>query len=91
MLPNRKMQEFGDDSRAILRVSWKGNNRGHVINIENKNGKILFVDPQIAGELRQRDFLGIIKPTKVYLTRTDNLRISERAKKSIDQKKRYTG
>ena len=79
-----KMKEYGNGSRAVLGVQWK-NGGGHVLNVENKNGKTLFVDAQVGGKYTAKDLFKAIKPSEVRLVRTDNLKFSDRAKKSIEQ------
>lgn len=78
-----KMKEYGNGSRAVLQVVWKGGRSGHVINVEYRNGRILLFDPQIGKRYNASEFMAAVKPDKTQLIRVDNLKISDRAKKSV--------
>lgn len=78
-----KMKEYGNGARAIVRVQWK-NGGGHVFNVERQNGKTHYVDAQIGARYKPSEVLGMAKPSSVALVRTDNLKFSDRAKKSIE-------
>lgn len=82
-----KMQQYGEGSRAILQISWKGTHSGHVINIEYRHGRILMFDPQIGKRYNPQEFFREVKSGTSQVVRTDNLRISERAKKSVTKDK----
>ncbi len=79
-----KMKEYGNGARAVVGVQWK-NGGGHVFNIERQNGKTHYVDSQIGARYKPSEVLGMAKPNSVRLVRTDNLKFSDRAKKSIEQ------
>ena len=74
-----KMKEFGSGSRGIVKIP------GHVFNVENVGGKVRYVDTQTNTIYNSNNvFSRLGKNAKsVQLVRTDNLRISERAKKSV--------
>ena len=74
-------------NRAILQISWKGTHSGHVINIEYRHGRILMFDPQIGKRYNPQEFFREVKSGTSQVVRTDNLRISERAKKSVTKDK----
>lgn len=81
-----KMAEYGNGSRAVLQVMWR-NGGAHVFNLERQNGKTLYIDAQrnkryTAAEIQKR-----AKPGSVNIVRTDNLRISDRAKDSVTSRK----
>lgn len=78
-----KMKDYGDGSRAVVGVQWKGNG-GHVFNVERKGGKTYYLDAQIGAKYKPSEVLSRIKPNRVRLVRTDNLQFSDRAKKSIE-------
>jgi len=78
-----KMQEYGNGSRAVLGVQWK-NGGGHVLNVERKNGKTQYVDAQVGGKYTAKELFSKIKPGSATLVRTDNLKFSDRAKKSVE-------
>lgn len=74
-----QMAEWGDDSRAIVRVVWHGRRDGHVFIATQQEGKTLFIDPQSARSDCSTYFAsGMIKPTKTELVRIDNLDFTDR-------------
>lgn len=77
------MKSFGNGSRAIIQVQWVGGG-GHVFNIERRYGRTYWVDAQVGMRYNPNDVLRVVKTDKVNLVRTDNLRFSERAKKSVE-------
>lgn len=80
----KKMSEYGDGSRAIVKIQWK-NGDGHVFNVERKNGKTHYVDPQIGAKYNPSQLFGEVKPQSTRIVRTDNLKFSDRMKKSVEQ------
>lgn len=79
-----KMKEWGSGSRAVVRVTWNGKNGyGHVFNVENHNGKMYYIDSQIGKRVSINNYMSFARPKELRLIRTDNLRISNRAKKSV--------
>lgn len=96
----KKMKEYGNGSRAVVEFIRSGGG-GHVVNVENKNGKVVFVEAQTklssySGNGRTYSRSGIeaqmsSKPKHVALTRTDNLQVSHRAKEFVDQKSHISG
>lgn len=79
-----KMKEYGNGSRAIMQVQWKDGG-GHVLNVEYKNGKVHYNDAQIGAKYKPSELYKAIKTGSTQLTRTDNLKLSDRAKKSVEQ------
>lgn len=78
-----QMSSWGDGSRAIVRVGWKNSNTGHVFNVENHSGKMYYVDAQTGSRVNINQYMSLANTSTVRLVRTDNLRISERAKNSV--------
>ena len=78
-----KMQGYGNGSRAVVGVVWKDGG-GHVFNVEQKGGKTQYVDAQIGARYKPSELFKVVKPDSVRLVRTDNLKFSDRAKKSIE-------
>ena len=78
----RRMRSYGDGSRAVVQVFYKSGG-GHVFNVENQGGRVVYVEAQ-TGRMREaaRTF-GSVRTNQVNLVRTDNLRISERAKNFV--------
>ena len=74
-----QMKSFGNGSRGVVRIP------GHVFNVENVGGKIRYVDAQTNTIYNSNNVFSRLgkKAVNVQLIRTDNLRISERAKKSV--------
>lgn len=66
------MNQWGDGSRGIVRVVWKGGRSGHVFNIENVGGKIIAYDGQ-TGKVRDlKQTLGNSIRNLTSMVRTDN-------------------
>lgn len=78
-----KMNSYGSGSRAVVRVQWQGSNKGHVFSVENSGGRIRYVDAQTGKPVNIKNYLSASKPSRTQLVRVDNLRVSERAKKSV--------
>ena len=82
----KQMSNYGENSRAIMQLRWMQNGRevgGHVINIERRNGKTHYIDAQSGERYNPKSLFANINPKNIQLTRTDNLALSERAKKAI--------
>ena len=73
------MKQYGNGSRGIVKIP------GHVFNVENVGGKIRYVDAQTNTIYNSNNVFSRLgkKASNVELLRTDNLRVSERAKKSV--------
>ena len=80
------MSSYGDGARAIIGVQWKKGG-GHVINVERQNGKTYYVDAQVGKRYNPTEVLSKAKPSSVTIVRTDNLKFTERAKKTLLQQK----
>lgn len=81
-----KMAEYGNGSRAVLQVKWH-NGGGHVFNLERQNGKTLYIDAQRNKRYTAAEIQKGVRPGSVNIIRTDNLRISDRAKDSVTSRK----
>lgn len=64
------MRSYGDSSRAIVKVDWLMQRRGHLFMAENRKGVIYFVDPQ-TGSLDVAWYFSCINPHSVVVMRTD--------------------
>ncbi|MGN0363685.1 MAG: toxin glutamine deamidase domain-containing protein [Bilifractor sp.] len=76
-----KMREYGDGSRAVISITYKGGRLGHVFNVENVRGATYYIDAQSGQRYNtpsMRNLLGITQTTQTTITRTDNLRPSGR-------------
>lgn len=78
-----KMNKYGNGSRAVVSITYKGQRIGHVFNIENRKGTIMAVDAQSGERIRLRQFLKITENSRTTIVRTDNLRVSDRAKNMV--------
>lgn len=70
-----QMRQYGDGSRAVVRVGWKGRNFGHVFIAEQENGRTRFIDPQ-SGSEDVTWYFGNISPSKSYMFRVDDKKFS---------------
>lgn len=98
-----QMQEWGEGSRAILRIHWAGTNSGHVINVERRNGKTYYYDAQVAHGKAERsigaqhtderllkDYISHAQLNRTQLLRTDNARVTDEMRKMVrPSRKRY--
>lgn len=82
-----QMEEWGDGSRAIVRVRWKEDDSGHVFIAEQVDGNTRFIDPQ-SGEKDVTYYFdsGSIKPSRTRLLRTDKEDITELIDKAVKNK-----
>ena len=81
---DNQMKKYGDGSRGVVQIFYK-NGGGHVFNVERKNGKTHYIEAQ-AGEVKNfGKTLQNVKTGKVALVRTDNLKLSDRAKNFVTQ------
>lgn len=85
---SKKMSGYGEGSRAIIEVQWKGANYGHVFNCEQRNGKVIFRDAQTGHSYKPENVFKKVKPGSVKITRVDNLDFSDQAAKAVT-KDRY--
>lgn len=83
---NSAMRKYGDGSRAILQIRWKGGD-GHVLNVEYRNGRVYLNDAQAGGRYNAQELFSRVLTADTQLVRTDNLKLSERAKKSVTKDK----
>lgn len=81
---NGKMKEWGNGSRAVVGVDWKGGG-GHVFNVERQSGRSYFVDAQSGEIYDPKQVFAQVNPQSVRLVRTDNLRFSNRAMRAVEQ------
>ena len=79
----KTMQSYGDGARAVVSFAWAKGHFGHVINVENIKGKIHYFESQVGGEYNPNRVLSGVRHGSVKIMRTDSLRISDRAKKSV--------
>ena len=82
------MHKYGPGARGVVHVSSADLKNGHVFNVENVNGRVQFLEAQTGSRYNRselRSFLGHTPGIQTTLTRTDNLRISDRAREFVRQ------
>lgn len=89
---SKEMKSYGAGARAVVSINYKGRGHGgHVFNVENVGGNIQYVDAQTGQRYNRasmRNLFNITRTQDTTLTRTDNLKISERSKEFVWQKDR---
>ena len=78
------MNKWGSGSRAVVQVFWRGGG-GHVFNVENDRGRMVYVDAQTHKRVNIGDYMSGAQTSSVNLIRTDDLRVSDRAKNFVVQ------
>lgn len=81
----KRMTDFGPGSRAVIQIFYKGGG-GHVFNVENVGGKVVYIEAQTGKVKNIQNTLSMVHTGDVNFVRTDNLRISERAKRFVRAK-----
>lgn len=79
-----KMKSFGNGARAVVAIP------GHVFNCENIGGKIHYVEAQTGQRYTSKDVFSRLSSSeskRVSIIRTDNLRISDRARNAVKKAK----
>ncbi len=79
----KKIKSYGNGARGAVQFDVKGRDKGHVLNFENKGGKVLLVDAQENIKYNVKDVMSVAVTNTVNIVRTDKLRLSDRAKKSV--------
>lgn len=83
----RQMASYGNGSRAILGVQWKGRNAsGHVMNVVQRNGKTYCYDGQTGKQYKLKDVLNTARTKDTELVRVDNLKFSNQAREAVRQR-----
>lgn len=85
----KKMRSYGDGARAVVQVSYKNANYGHVFNVERRGNTNYYVDAQTGERIRAKKFFETVKTASVTLVRTDNLRPSDRMKNFVTSEEIY--
>lgn len=68
-----KMAEYGEGSRAIVYVTWKGGRSSHVFNAERIGGETKYFDAQTGKAVDISSYIGSSMPTRTMVSRIDNL------------------
>lgn len=77
-----RMAGYGDGARAVIRVKWKNEDRGHVFIAEQVDGETWFVDPQ-TGSIDCSSYLGGAQPGYTRLLRIDDAKLSPLIGKAV--------
>lgn len=83
------MRSYGNGARAVVQVSYKNANYGHVFNVERRGNTNYYVDAQTGERIRAKKFFETVKTASVTLVRTDNLRPSDRMKNFVTSEEIY--
>lgn len=68
-----KMAEYGEGSRAVVYVTWRGGRSAHVFSAERIGGETRYFDSQTGKVVDISDYIGSAMPTRTMLSRIDNL------------------
>ncbi len=83
---DQQMKNYGEGARGVVQIFYKGGG-GHVFNVERKNGKTQYIEAQ-AGRIKDMNrVINHVRPDRVALVRTDNLKFSDRAKNFVTTRK----
>lgn len=77
------MRIYGDASRAIVKVDWIGQHKGHLFMAENRHGTVFFVDPK-TGALDVSWYFFFASPRSVAVMRIDNTEFTELVMQCIE-------
>lgn len=80
-----KMKGYGNGSRAVIQIFYRSGG-GHVFNVENQNGRIVYVESQTGRIKNKESVFRHVKTGQVNIVRTDNLRISDRARNFVTKR-----
>lgn len=69
----RQVESWGDGSRGVVSVCWKGTNSGHIFNVINQNGKAYGYDGQNGRMNALKEYVQASKAGYIWVTRVDNL------------------
>ena len=72
----KQMGDWGEHSRAVLRVTWKGKDYGHVINVINSNSGVSAWDAQTGRRVSLDNILSRSSLKKTKLLRTDDANLN---------------
>lgn len=78
------MQEWGTGARAEVCIVWKSTQSVHLFAVENRSGKIHFVDPQ-TGESDVKYYFEYAKKEFIFVHRTDNLEFTDLIKECYEE------
>lgn len=71
------MSGYGDGSRAVVFVVWKGGRSSHVFIAEQHGGKTFYMDPQTGRRINVDSYLNNAIKGRTEISRIDNLKPSQ--------------
>lgn len=77
-----KMREYGPGARGVVQIFYRSGG-GHVFNVENQGGRIIYSEAQLGEVKNISRTMRDVSTSSVNIVRTDNLRISERARNFV--------
>ena len=81
----KAMKSYGSGSRAVVQIFYKSGG-GHVFNVENQRGRIVYVEAQV-GKMKSIEWtMSSVDSMSVNLVRTDNLKLSDRARNFVTRR-----
>lgn len=82
------MHAWGEGARAVVRVSWKGRNSGHVFIAEQTSAGTVYVDPQCGRRINVDFYMDQAIKGETKLMRVDNLKPSALIDKCVRRRKK---
>lgn len=83
-----KMQNWGEGSRAVIYVVWKGGRSSHVFNAERVNGKTVYVDAQTGKMVDINSYMESAIKGKTMISRVDHLEPSNLITECVQRRKK---
>jgi SPP1 gp7 family putative phage head morphogenesis protein len=81
-----KMEAYGENSRAIVWIQWKGTSSGHYFNAMNSSDGIHFIDGQ-NNKSDVSEYFEECKPSLIRIFRTDNHKLTDYVHKVVSYDK----
>lgn len=81
----KAMKSYGSGSRAVVQIFYKSGG-GHVFNVENQRGRIVYVEAQTGKMKSIERTMSSVDSRYVNLVRTDNLKLSDRARNFVTRR-----
>lgn len=78
-----KMKEWGNGTRGIVKVVYPGEHSGHVFNVEYRNGRLYYYDPQTGVTFRNKTVFDHVVKKSVQVMRSDNLDIADNVRDMV--------
>lgn len=81
-----QMAQWGDGSRAIVRVTWKGSRSGHVFVAEQVNGQTHYIDPQVGTHIKIESYMSEAIKGRTQLLRMDKAQPTDLIDKCVSRR-----